>query len=410
MPLSQVDGRFHVGDHHFSAYLKSSFVEQLHDDNLLQIGEMSTFLNPAIDAARQTIKDHFRKRAAEAARTVVEEWKAENSYPFQDAPKTPIEEVERQVFDIVAVTTSRYVPDFSAASPKNRAWQLRMLRQAIERSPDDLQLILKEVLDLPQRKQEELAKLLQEASLSAIIGAAKVVSDRLKSLSGLEAIVFDPDVSAHLKERTQLHRILADNTWVFGEEFNLMVDDKSLTECLRKHAQAHDKEIIIDKPVGHPSKVRGIVDLMLSKVRRLHRTSDVEHLVVELKAPKVTIGRKQILQVEDYVQAVTTDSRFDSSLTRWNFWALARDVDEAVLDQRQVEGMPSGVVLKRKNVTVMVKTWGQVIADNKARLQFFQESLEHRIDKGVALKHLRERYDAIISSTITDKVLENAEK
>lgn len=37
-----------------------------------------------------------------------------------------------------------------------------MLRQAIERSPDDLQLILTEVLNLPTRKQEELAELLRD--------------------------------------------------------------------------------------------------------------------------------------------------------------------------------------------------------------------------------------------------------
>ena len=64
-----------------------------------------------------------------------------------------------------------------------------MLKHAIERSPDDLQLIIKEVLDLPPRKQEELARLLRETSLTAIISAAKMVADRLKFITGLEAIL-----------------------------------------------------------------------------------------------------------------------------------------------------------------------------------------------------------------------------
>jgi hypothetical protein len=351
------------------------------------------------------IKDHFRKRSAEAARSIVDEWKAENSYPFTGTPESALDVAERQVFDIVASTTSRYVPDFNTSPTKTRAFQLRMLRHAIERSPEDLQLILSEVLDLPRRKQEELAKLLQEASLSAIIGAAKVVADRLKFISGLEAIIFGPEISKHVKERTQLHRIVADNTWVFGEEFNLMVDDRSLTECLRQHARSLGRDIAIDEPVRHPTKERGIVDLMLSKVRRLHR-SDVEHLVVELKAPDVTIGRKEINQVEEYVQAVAQDSRFDTAATTWSFWALSREVDEGLLELKQLQREPQGVILKPKNITVLVKTWGQIIAENKARLQFFQEKLEHRIDKGDALKHLRERYDAILSSTLTDEVLE----
>lgn len=76
---------------------------------------------------------------------------------------------------------------------------------------------------MPARKQKELANLLQETTLSAIITAAKTVADRLKFISALESIVFDPETKARLKERTQLHKILAENTWVFGEEYNLWV-------------------------------------------------------------------------------------------------------------------------------------------------------------------------------------------
>jgi hypothetical protein len=100
-----------------------------------------------------------------------------------------------------------------------------MLRSAIERRSEDLQIILRELIQLRQRKQEELARLLREASLSAIINAAKIVADRLKFLSALESIVFIPEMKATLKERSQLHTIVADNTWIFGEEFNLSVSD-----------------------------------------------------------------------------------------------------------------------------------------------------------------------------------------
>ncbi|MBE7185487.1 MAG: ATP-binding protein [Methylobacterium mesophilicum] len=398
-PLHQVDARFHIGEHQFSAYLKSAFIERLHDNNLLQSAEMLPLLNDRIEEAKTKIKDHFRQRSADAVRSVVEDWKAENSYPFVEPAKTSLDTVERQVFDIVAVTASRYLPDFAAATQKNRAFQLRMLRQAIEKSPEDLQIILREVLDLPSRQQEELARLLKEASLSAIISAAKVVSDRLKFLISLEEIINDTDISKHLKERSQLHRILADNTWVFGEEFNLMVDDQGLTECLRKSAKTLDLDIVIDRPVKHPSKTVGIVDLMLSKVRRLHKPTDVEHLVVELKAPDVPIGRDQIQQIEEYAQAIAQDPRFDQKLTRWSFWAISKKVDENLLSFRQVQHSPEGVILKSGNVTVWVRSWAQLIAENKGRLQFFQERLEHSVDKGEALKYLQERYADLLADT-----------
>lgn len=407
-PLSQLETRFHVGDHHFSAYLKSDYVQQLHDANLLQVAEMDAHLVAATDEAKGKIKEHFRALQAEAARSVVDTWKAENSYPYQRPPQTVLEEVERQVFDIVAVTASQYVPDFTEASQKNRAFQLRMLRQAVERSPEDLQLILKEVLDLPTRKQEDLARLLQETSLSSIIGAAKVVADRLKFLVSLDAIIHDEDISEHVRERTQLHRIVADNTWLFGEEFNLVVNDQGLTQCLRKHAKDLGKDIVINRPVKHPTKQRGIIDLMFSRTRRLYRPTDLEHLVVELKAPDVKIGRDEINQIEEYAQAIVQDSRFDVNDTSWSFWVLSRDIDEKALEFKQQEGQPAGVILRKKNVTIWVRKWGQIIEENKARMQFFQEQLAHQVDKGAALKHLRARYENLLSGTVANDAISDA--
>ncbi|MDP4025732.1 ATP-binding protein [Methylobacterium sp. NEAU 140] len=408
-PLATADARFHVGGYFFSAYLISSYIETLHDNNMLQLGEMTPGLSGAIDQARDQIKDHFRRRSAEAARGVVETWKAERSYPYVNAPRTALEEIERQRFDIVAVTASEHVPEFLTATPKARAWHLRLLRQAIERSPDDLQLIFSEVLKLPQRKQEEMASLLREAELTSIIGAAHVVADRLKFLAGIEAILFAPDLKPHLKERSQLHRIVAENTWLFGEEFNLMVDDRSLTECLRQHAKSLKKKLVIDAPVKHPTKARGIVDLMLSKQRRLHRVSDVEHLVVELKAPTVPIGRKEVVQIEEYAQAIVSDARFDVTNTKWKFWALSNEVDEAALGMRQIPNAPEGTIVDNNGVTIVVRRWGQIINENKARLQFFQERLNHSVDKASALKHLRERYDTILTTTVTEDAIEAAE-
>lgn len=345
-----------------------------------------------LDQAIAKIKDHFRSLAAQEARSYVAEWKAERIYPFADeVPRTPVELVERQVFDIVAVNVARHLPDFESAAPKSKALHLRMLRQAIEKSPEDLQLILTEVLNLPIRKQEELAELLREGSLSSIINAARVVVDRLKFLTGLEAILFDRGPKQRLKERTQLHRILADNPWVFGEEFHLSVDDMSLTEVLRKHKTLLGEDIVIDAPVKHVSRTRSIVDLMLSRQIRRHRANDLTHLVVELKAPSVKIGRDEISQVMGYAASVTADERFRNVETQWVFWVVSDDID-AMARFSIGENTATGLIHKTANVAIYIKSWAQVLDDNRARLQFFQERLEHQADKGAALKHLQERY------------------
>jgi len=391
-PLHRLDKRFHVDHYQFSAYIKSEFINYLHDNNILDVSEMNPMLNNVIDQAYEKLKSHFKEKAANEARTVVDEWKNDKVYPYTGDATNDIEIIERKVFDIVAVKINNYLPDFSNSSKTNKAFQLRMLRQAIEKSPEELQLILKEVLDLPPRKQQELAQLLRETSLSAIISAAKLVADRLKFLLGLESILFDRELKKYLKERSQLHKIIAENTWIFGEQYNLSVSDQSLTRVLKKHKEILGEETVIDEPVKHPSKERGIIDLMLSRTIKYYNADELQHLIVELKRPKTIIGKEEITQIEEYALAVQSDERFRDIKTKWNFWILSDDYD-SYGKYRMDE---NGNISKKEDVTIYLKVWSQIIEENRTRLQFFKEKLEHEVDEGGALKYLKEKYENLL--------------
>ena len=93
---------------------------------------MDVVLKAAVDSAKAKIREHFRRRAASKAKTVVDVWKQENIYPFQGEAASVIEKAERQVFDILAVSMSNYAPEFESADKKTKALNLRMLRHAIE--------------------------------------------------------------------------------------------------------------------------------------------------------------------------------------------------------------------------------------------------------------------------------------
>jgi len=205
--------------------------------------------------------------------------------------------------------------------------------------------------------------------------------------------------TGRVKERSQLHKIIEDNTWLFGEEYNLSVSDRGLTAVLDKHRKLLGEDVVIDKPVKHISQERGIVDLMLSRVLRRHRADELEHLVVELKRPKVTIGDEEVTQVEKYAISVANDERFRTvDGVRWTFWAISDDVDQYAAYRMG----DRGVISSKNNITVGIKTWGQVIEENKARLQFFQEKLEHQVDDETALKHLQEKYQKFLAGVVTE--------
>ncbi len=408
-PLHRRQPRFHTSGFQFSAYLRSKYISKLHEEGILDLAEMQPALQAMYDEAQGHIKTYFKEREAETARSEIEQWKADQVYPYSDEPRSSVEEAERQVFDIVALNVNQLLPDFSESGRKNKAFQLRMLRQAIESGPEELQLILHEVLDLPERKQKELAKLLEEASLANVISASKLVADRLKFLNGLEALLFDPAHKSRLKERSQLHRIIADdNTWLFGEEFNLTVDDQSLTEVLRKHQNLIGEDTQIDRPVLRLDGTKGIVDLMLSQAVPQSRPNEREHLVVELKRPTVKIGSKEISQVRQYAFAVAEDERFESLTTRWTFWVVSNALDPTGKHEARQSDRPFGQVYKTDNIVIWCKTWAEVLGAAKSRMRFYEDSLKANIDKESSLRFLRETYSRYLSGNLSQALDEES--
>lgn len=123
-PLDQFETKFHVPGFSFSAYLRSSYVEQLQNESRLGLADLDPPLAGAIERARSEIKDYFRNRAAEKARTVVEVWKADEVYPYVGEPQSTVEKAERQVFDIVAVHVQELAPEIGLTSAMARALHL----------------------------------------------------------------------------------------------------------------------------------------------------------------------------------------------------------------------------------------------------------------------------------------------
>jgi hypothetical protein len=384
----------------FSAYLKSTYVSQLNQRGMLELAALDSRLNEAVENAKAELRNHFRARSKEKLQGLVDEWKKEEVYPYKEEPKNPVQKVERQVFDLVAVTAATNLPDFQTQDRRNRKFQLRMLKQAIERGPEQLQTILEEVLELSQQKQEELAKLLKQTTLTSIINASVTVADRLNFLSGLEAMLFDEELKETFKERSQLHQILKDNTWVFGEEFALTVSDQSLTKVLVEHAKAKKMNVVIDEPIKRPGGRKGIIDLMLSRKIPTNTEEELSHLVVELKAPTVKAGSKESAQIKSYAFAVADDERFRGVQTKWSFWLVVNDMDAYVRQETYIKEKPEGLLWESPDPKmiskVWVKTWAQIIRDCRTRLKIFQQALDITATADAGLEYLRKTYARIL--------------
>ncbi|AMJ59419.1 hypothetical protein [Bosea sp. PAMC 26642] len=401
----------HARGFEFTSYLTAEYFQELADQNTEGLVELDPTSTALIEAAKTKLREHFRGRESERSRNKIEEWKQAKIYPYIGVAHDAIEINERQIFDVVALNLADYSADFEKAPIKQQELVLQLVKAAVESGADVLASILEKVIGLPKTKQEELADLLRKTPLTAVISAAKAVTDRLEFLRALQILVFEPTSKRQLLERSQLHRIMARETWIFGEQFNLMNDDEDLTAVLRSHLQllGDDRaEMAVSDPVVDANGKAAIVDLMLSCRMPTPRDDERRHLVVELKRPNQPINEDVISQVKKYAKAVALDDRFKRSDVEWDFVAISnRFTTDAELEARQ-SGKPRGLVLELADpikMRVWAKTWGEIIQEAEGRLTFYKRRLEYQANDKEALRYLRTINPDYLSDEVKKRIL-----
>lgn len=347
-------------------------------------------------AAREAIRAHFNARRRERRREQVEHWKETGVYPYKSEPANETERAERAVFDVVSGTL---VPHISKTK-KQAQLTLELLRDAIRHDPGKLTTILHEVVALNEADRETLTKLLSETTLSAIIRSANVVASRHKFLVALEHLLFDPDDSGKVGERDHLHKVLEHELWVFGESYHLMSTERSLTELLRNHLKLDGLPTKDVETVRRWDGKTGRTDLHLAAKNKEH--DRIRHLVVELKAPDITASRKELDQVEDYANAILSTAAFTGDRTSWDLILVVTDYDDLVRRRIKGDDFELGLFFEpqkeqgRPLVRAYVRRWRDVIDENKRRLEFMTNALEHDPSIAEGLQYVRSEYEDLL--------------
>lgn len=387
-----------AADFQYSAYVLWDEMPQHHNEWLLARLESSpSVVGVLLAEVDRVLEEHFEARRAQRRRQLVEQWKAGNVYPYEGEPVTDEEKVERAAFDVVATSIRRHIPN----TKQQKKLTLGLLRESIQQRPSDVSALLDEYVGLPTDEREQLDQLLKRTSLSRVIQASSNVTNRLEFLRALELMVFDPETNKMVGERAHLHRILESELWVFGEQYNLMVSERGLTAALERHQELLGEAHTDSTPVKLLDGKSGRLDLLLSAAATEHDRN--RHLVVELKAPKVPAGQKELAQIKAYAMAVAKDPRFASSTTEWDFWLVTGEIGDDVRQEANQRGRERGLVFEPDltdapgaKVRVWVRDWGQIINDAKRRLDYFQKSLQHDPSLDDARDYLRHNHGDVI--------------
>jgi hypothetical protein len=299
------------------------------------------------------------------------------------------------VFDIATHAVSSYSRDFKKADNPLKKITLGLLREAVSHNPESLSRILRAVFNLPRIRQDEFSNLLAKTELANIISASSLIANRVVAIKVLREIVFEPAHRRTIKERGELDVLIRDNTWIFGESFHFTMSEAGLTKVMNRVSD----ELALKRSKGKARKLDGTIGRIDSFMGRVVPHADRQHrefLLVELKRPSLVVGRREVDQLEDYVNAILSQPDFINTSTFWNFYLITGEYDDVVKERVTQKERPVGLYLDKPNHKVWVKTWAELIRDCESRLDFVQEKLQ--ID--VSVEEIAERIAQLKASIL----------
>ncbi|MDO4162532.1 MAG: hypothetical protein Q4D80_06000, partial [Pseudomonadota bacterium] len=269
----------------------------------------------------------------------------------------------------------------------------------LEREPEHFAKILQKLLNLTAEETGEFSNLLDETDLSNIIKTSTMVSNRLKFLEALRMLVYG-DVSKKVKERSQLHKMVARETWIFGEEYNLMASDKTFNNTIseiRKSIKDFCGEYEIEGGDRIP-------DLFFTSKQFYGQQQWA--LIVELKRPKVSIGKKEVQQIKDYYDIVKDCSEFAN--WRIDFLVISSEID-ANIQTGEIKDKKTGLLKYSEEdplKKVYVKRWGDILDQNTYSYKNLKQSLDLDVDQNDGAQYIKDNFSDIIN---LDKMAETSE-
>lgn len=394
MSLVEIDKSGPVAPTKSTGYLRwSGFSESANELLLAQLKRPEI-----IEEAVKALESHIKQRVEVVTANIVARLKQEGSYPYPDESTDPIKQTEREMFDLVAVTARSTL---SAGNIQQRAMSAKLLKLAMEERPEKLDIILTETLNLTKDDQELLTDMLRYSSLGKIVGAAAEVTRRLDLIATLRHFIYSPDVSEDMREVDQLHPLVRDHAWLFGEDWRLSRSEASLTSILRavvNHEVMLEAELAaLGGEVVLANGKRGRVDLLFQ--RTILSPGEQQRLVVELKRPSVSLGNKEVGQIRGYASALSKHKGVGPS--KWTFWLIGASYSSEIHGQLEQRDRAWGHIESTNEHDIWVTTWGRLLDEAERRLAFYRDQLKYDIGQDEAVRRVRDRHEMLLPPVST---------
>ena len=254
---------------------------------------------------------------------------------------------------------------------------LNLLLDTDER--ENILSILSSIVTISTEEREQLAQTLRTTSLSRVLRTIKMIKNRCEVVERLKKLVYDLKVFSTEREHIQL--AIEENYWLFGEQFHLVSKDETFEKALSNYLYILDG---VDKnePINSPERNRR-PDIFMCRKHKIADVSDFsnmleENVVVELKRPSVTIGKKQFRQIEDYLDLIKGEERFNSQMRSWKFFVVSNKVDDFIIDQYKAfqDKNKRFLVHIKEQFEIYAMTWDDIFQLFEIKHRFLLDKLD----------------------------------
>ena len=320
---------------------------------------------------------------------LVKEYESEGVFP--DHGKSPVGQYQNiQIKETVKELYKVQPKIFTSLNVTQKKAFVSLLDALIDLGADDRLLeIISKIVDMTPQERAQLAHVLDYANISAITKTISMIKDRYKVVSQLKELIMDDCWGT---TEADIQKIVESHFWLFGEEFNLVTaEEPKFEEALRRflYLMRGDGVTRAKPKMEHPDKNR---EMDIFACRKEVRSNSIDNIIVELKHPNVSLGRKEIGQVTTYLDVVLKQPEFTAGNMHWKVFLVGKSFDtsdsiENAYESASLHGERYLIQnLPSKRAKTYVLLWSDIFSEFECRHKFILDKLE--IDKTRILEEL----------------------
>ncbi len=287
--------------------------------------------------------------------------------------------------DFMGVTRELYCTEpriFYKLKPRQTKSLLGFLALLLDSSErENILTVVEQIVTLTPEQRTKFATILKRTKLEHIIDMIDIIQKRYEVVTELKRIVYDPTMSRFANERDHIQKVVEQHFWLFGDQYSLVTADVTFKSSLARF------EEILGIPKEESSnlsaeELRQRMDIFLYGAR-INEANIKEGLIIELKAPSVTLDQVVLSQIERYAQMIRKEPQFSGFNRAFRFFAICTAVDDDV--KAKYDGYKShgkfGLASVIGNFDIYAITWDDIFLSFEQRYRFLLEKMQQDFDK-----------------------------